>query len=116
MRLRIAVSVIAFYMLTSAATAYAECAWVVWIENSWVGQNTPATEWVVVEAYPGHQDCQKAQAGKINTLAEKDDEYATRTVHGNIVAIRYKVTGNYNNLRVVCLPDTIDPHGPKGGK
>jgi hypothetical protein len=30
MRLRRATLLVAFYLLTSAATAYAECAWVLW--------------------------------------------------------------------------------------
>ena len=46
-------SVIAFSLLTSAATAYAECAWVLWIETGSWPEGTGLCECSVADVEPG---------------------------------------------------------------
>jgi hypothetical protein len=104
-------------LLAFASTAAAECAWVVWVEESWSAtykQDERPTVWTLVEAYPLLADCQNAQAAKIKVLLSRDG----RELHGNIVTRQFPVGYNQSivisYLRVICVPDTIDPRGPKG--
>ena len=63
-------------LLTSAATAGAECAWVLW----WNSAGT----WEPIRTWPTRQKC------------EEDKPHGT-------TALEWR-----------CLPDTVDPRGPKG--
>jgi hypothetical protein len=83
---------VAFSLLTSAATADAECAWVVWAG----AERNPRPiigdpiEWTPVRGFDTKQAC-------VKTATE--------------------ATGNPKNKAWVefrCLPDTVDPRGPKG--
>jgi hypothetical protein len=75
---------VAFYLLTSGATAYAECARVLWA----VGANVALT----LSAWPTRQEC-------VNDQARNAPSYKPKTGE---------------TIRLVCLPDTVDPRGPKG--
>jgi hypothetical protein len=89
---RIASLLVAFYVLTLTATAYAECAWVLWLV-SWPNL------WGVEAAYSladgGQAACERA-ATKGNKRFEKDPRARAA------------------EFRLQCLPDTVDPRGPKG--
>jgi hypothetical protein len=65
-------------------------------------------------AHPLRAECDQAQAAKIKTLAMADGV----EVHGNILARTFSSGYNQSNIirtnRVICLPDTVDPRGPKG--
>ena len=104
-------------LLAFASSAAAECAWVVWVEESWSAtykQDERSTLWTLVEAYPLLADCQNAQAAKIKVLLSRDG----RELHGNIVTRQFPVGYNQSilisYLRVICVPDTIDPRTQKG--
>jgi hypothetical protein len=51
---------VAFYLLTSAATTHAECAWVLWLSET---RPVTGEHWTVLGAYPGteaaHRECEK---------------------------------------------------------
>ena len=81
---------VTFYLLTSAATAYAECAWVLW-ERVRVGV---PEEWQPLDSYEEKKFCDRASIQLIRSMLENDPRRA-----------------NY----LACFPDTIDPRGPKGG-
>ncbi len=68
------------FVLTSAATAYAECAWVLWL-----GERDRAVVW---NGFPSAGEC-KAAAEKMS-----------REFQGA-------------RLELKCLPDTVEPRGPK---
>ncbi len=94
-----------------AGSASAECAWVLWVEESWVvalQRDERPTEWTLVGAFGSQADCHRSQAEKITTLAKGDEAQ----VAFNIVS-KKSPTG-YQDLRVICVPDTVDPRGPKG--
>ena len=75
---------VTFYLFTGAATASAECAWVLW------GVNTSRGIVVFpISAYQSAEECRREQAARD---ADKRSD-----------SIFY----NY-------LPDTVDPRGPKG--
>ncbi len=107
---------VAFYVLTSAATAYAECAWVLW--SSWQGgQHT------VSSTYEDRVGCIRAidrtlirwGGGKftggstpeidLTDLNEGKGRFWTVGRDGKVAGF-----GEY-----LCLPDTVDPRGPKAG-
>src|SRR6266446_4094563 len=74
---------VAFCLLASAASAYAECAWVLWWESttSWSsyrtadakvpGGNISSQEgqsWNILGSYPTNAVCEKQQAWKIEAM------------------------------------------------
>ena len=83
MRLRRASAIVALCLLRLPATAYAECAWVLWA----VGANVAVT----LSAWPTREECVSDQARSAASYTPKTGE----------------------TIRLVCLPDTVDPRGPK---
>ena len=97
---------VAFSLLTSAATAYAECAWVLWTH----AEGNGAEFYRVELARPTRSACDAVARSYIRVL--KEDGFS---VSGGMVAdsevIGHKGT---ERVRYFCLPDAIDPRGPKG--
>ncbi len=89
---------VAFSLLTSAATASAECAWVVWsytVTLSPKGTPDPdSATWTPVASMSNETECRKMARGLPETL--KNPFGGTVTASST------------------CLPDTVDPRGPKG--
>jgi hypothetical protein len=89
---------VAFFLLRSAATASAECAWVVWIK--YVDLRTRQTLWepnsdataVVVDS---RESCRKEMLAVRAHITSYDTQSATA-------------------INATCFPDTVDPRGPKG--
>ncbi len=90
---------IAIYMLTSAATASAECAWVLWERP--VGSDHWSLGHTMHPAFAKKGECERAAQGQnyyelnLATAAEKRGEKLSRSVF-------------------YCFPDTVDPRGLKG--
>jgi hypothetical protein len=99
--------IVAFSLLASAATAYAECAWVLWIRTSptdVTGTIAGAwTPWVTFGATTGAKGC--------DNLVPRDDAKRERAVEATGLVLK---EGQSVNVRWQCLPDTVDPRGPKG--
>jgi hypothetical protein len=99
-RLRGALVIVAFSLLTSAATAYAECAWVLWGRTDRVigtGADTKIqVQWVPVGASTAKTECENALRQWVEGLVKNRPAKATEVP------------------APVCLPDTVDPRGPKG--
>src|SRR5207249_2653045 len=55
---------VALSLLTSAARAYAECAWVLWEDRTQLPQSKP-TSTEPVRAYTTRQDCDRALSGAL---------------------------------------------------
>jgi len=99
---------VAFLLLASAATASAECAWVLWQQQAEVSPGGAVSSsdwtWLTVEANSTEAECRQVLARFDTSLGPKDaDGYATVTSKGKRV-----------RARNVCLPDAVDPRGPKG--
>jgi len=86
MRLRRASVIAALSLLAWAATASAECAWVLWQQS--LPPNSSQYEWDVIEGYPDHASCEQAQVGWFNRAKQRKRDWV--------------------------YPDTVDPRGPKG--
>jgi hypothetical protein len=114
--------IVAFYALTSAATAQAESAWVLW-EHSyevWIDTNKDShrreVSWKKVIAGTAKSDCDDRRAREARAeYYELTGKGAGATLAGSEVGFdqsntRYK--RGYHSFE--CLPDGTDPRGPKG--
>jgi hypothetical protein len=115
---------IALYLLTSAATAYAECAWVLW-EAAVDGLTANSGDWGPQTAAPTYAECKAA--ARERALKEKSRTWSNLesvdmmelTGGGGFKVVqRFRHEGrdrpSYTSWHFNCLPDTIDPRGPKG--
>jgi hypothetical protein len=105
---------VAFYLLASAVavtalgatTAYAECAWVIWRQT--ISGSGMKESWFPEGAVDSHRECE-ASANAKNSVQDrvKDAEQRDFERTGRVPLLSL----NYSWL---CLPDTVDPRGPKG--
>src|SRR2546426_10550642 len=98
---RRATLLVVFSLLTSAATAHAECAWVLWGR---ITTRNPDTDlWNILEAYESRNACERDRPATEQQLTKGAVEL-TRREHPDA-----KIAAS-----VLCLPDTVvDPRGPK---
>jgi len=115
-RLRRPSGIAAMSLLASAATASGECAWVFWLEagnpRTHDSSSRPVSGWGTREA------CEQALTQKLASDSEKDTEMdVTVDRQAGRPRLWMRRKGHSEPLAVfsyVCLPDTIDPRGPKG--
>jgi len=112
-RARRALLLVAFSVLTSAATAHAECAWVLWSET--MGDSAP---WKVVAAWSMESRC---DAERLSAYKSDGMNVGPPGALSSLGVVPPGQTGALSSLsgqtiyrRYVCLPDTVDPRGPKG--
>ena len=95
-------------LIVGTGTAFAECAWVVWAYSL---EKSTGEIYSVELARATKQECDQAVRAYVAVL--KSDGF---TVRGGEPGIP-ELTAQKGTLRVkyFCLPDTVDPRGPKGG-
>jgi hypothetical protein len=110
MRPRAARLLLVLSLLGSAATAHAECAWVLWVRTQVPGQ-APTTS--VLGAYEARAECKNAEREKIAGVRAKSPSAKTKVDRETVWVWNEKsaatITHDY-----YCIPDTVDPRGPKG--
>ena len=111
---RTASLLVAFYILISAATASAERAWVLWV-NEWFDASLDRAP-SDVQAFATRSDClaameQTAQTFKGTMGSEAGIGRDTRSGSGSL-----SVVGKGHSVTIRCLPDTVDPRGAKGNR
>ena len=107
---------LALFLLTSVATANAECAWVFWLEvadpRTHESSSRPVSGWETREA------CEQTLTQKLASDSEKDtDMEVTVDRQAGRPRLWVRRKGHPELLAVytyVCLPDTVDPRGVKG--
>jgi len=107
---------LALSLLSSAATAHAECAWVFWLEAG--DARTHETSSRPVSGWGTREACEQALTQRLAADSVKDTSMDV-TVDPQVGRPRLWVRrkGHPELLAVytyVCLPDTVDPRGPKG--
>src|SRR5262249_940325 len=92
-------------MLGIASSASAECAWVLWSQTTVVNKSMT---WAVQRAY--------AESNQCNVVAQSMAEEFAKTEKGTVTQLRIgpEVVVIGGTVRYACLPDTVDPRGPKG--
>jgi hypothetical protein len=93
---RLASLLVPFSLLASAATAQAECAWILWAGGV---KTSGEAVYAPIEGYPTRAECMKGRS------ASSVDE---------VEQLRRDVAGAGMKLAFTCLPDTVDPRGAKG--
>ena len=115
---RTASLLVAFYLLTSAATAYAECAWVLWETRTATGPTKAGEEPIpigptasdVVRAFANARECEEYLLSYVPILAKG---LRAMTFGGHSI-VQGTASDGFRVNKYVCLPDTVDPRGPKG--
>jgi hypothetical protein len=103
-------------LLGAVPTASAECAWVLWREEEMKIGTRVTADWATPLAYPNQHGCVGAIHDNITRIERERDWSITRAASGTAVEFRTRTEdGNWSAVRLHCLPDTIDPRGPKGG-
>ena len=94
-------------LLASAGAASAECAWVLWarehtvlavMADGHIRSGEPYSDWAVITAFPEYSDCSATAAAQYQMT---------------IKARSRPMTAGETVLMYRCLPDTIDPRGPR---
>ena len=105
-------------LLVFTTSAAAECAWVLWGEST--GAPTYEASDYVVSASNSKQACEEALEKKLTQDRrlfgkDKNTEISTDDLSGR-PRLWIKPKGKNQPplvIRYVCLPDTVDPRGPK---
>ncbi len=100
---------VAFHLLASAATASAECAWVLWSKEV----VSKSARWSIERAASTEAEC-KAEGRKALVFWTRDQPLARVDTDDVSVSLTAK-PGSTVSIYYRCLPDTVDPRGPKGG-
>ena len=93
MRLGVAIVLL---LLTSVSVAHAECAWVLWL-----GTGATYTPFGAYGGNTGEKECKEGVAQLMSDM-RKDAKQMGEFLKAS--------------SRYVCLPDTVEPRGPKGTK
>ena len=99
---RLARLLVAFYLIISATTAYAECAWALWLRND-------SSPWDVLQAFSTAEGCIEAMSKQVAAVEKRNPRVTLDTIGGS-----FSASAKGRILRGQCLPDTVDPRGPKG--
>ena len=104
-----------FCLLAFAASARAECAWVLWSIYAVLTNGGPCRDdgWSPMSAYRSDLDC-TAKLDSLQTSgdhpgAPRDHRWAPTTLDRYMGDPKKEVT----HAKWQCLPDTVDPCGPK---
>jgi hypothetical protein len=104
-------------LLAVATSASAECAWVLWQGRS---VNLGEQQWQSLDGVPEWAGCVEMKLAKHKSLADvKYSPYGDATIVDmkDRVVISSKSDSGEKKVIVIefrCLPDTVDPRGPKG--
>lgn len=88
---------LALLLVAWPAMAVAECGWILWKE-----QPENSGQWDIVRAYTSQPEC-------VNSA----EAQWSRTPPDPSRKLRDLRTGRLEPTRYECLPDTVDPRGPK---
>ncbi len=113
--------VIALLVVAAPLQASAGCSWALWQHISFLFRQpgpAPKEHWAIGEISDSRAECEKKMDAMVKDDAKADPAWS-RSVERNhgLVTVRgaHRERGNEIITSYRCLPDTIDPRGPKGG-
>ena len=113
MRLRRASVIVAFSLLTSTATAYAECAWVLWGNTAVLDGPKSLASVDPTVGYASKEECIRGLAATIKAaVASSTDQ--VRIIDDGPSVIVHSRQQYVIRISYTCLPDTVDPRRAKG--
>jgi len=102
-------------LLALATSASAEGAWVAWVHS--VFQSKGIDGWAPAGAANSLGECKQAgvtaASNTVRRLQAQNDKSTIFKQTGPVIEIAYP-SGASASIVFVCLPDTVDPRGPKG--
>jgi len=108
----------AFCLLTSAATIYAEEAWVLWERST--GPRLHETSMRAVSAWNAREVCEQALTKKLGSDSDLHAKNTNSEVMIDRIAGQPRLWGQTKGhpelttmTTYVCLPDAVDPRAPK---
>jgi hypothetical protein len=120
MRLSRASAIAGLCVFASAATASAECAWVLWVWSEW--DERSGKSWDTEGVWTSQEGC-LSQLGVHKSAAEtaqKEGRGFFKERPSMLTVVNHVPKGEKrgriwgNKFEYRCLPDTVDPRGPKG--
>ena len=106
--------IVAAVLLLVASHAWAECAWMLWMEGTGTLREQTEKVWEVYDTTESQQGCKArlpaAREAMAIMLRGTGDEVSV--LSGGTVR-RLRKNGAEIFYRFQCLPDTVDPRGPK---
>jgi hypothetical protein len=93
-------------------SAWAECAWLLWAERARGAGTIPSASYEVSNAYATREECGVA----VRITAESFRKSNPTGKMYQAKSSPYEVYVEYapgEGIRYFCLPDTVDPRGPK---
>lgn len=120
---RIILSVIIFFLIT--ANAYADCAWILWINSELMtsSKNEGArrnVEWQLVKAWPSFNECDGHKRHVWTVYAKRAEQQRGEgeNVSFEFLYIEHKpdeqggdFLGGGTTYKFQCIPESIDPRG-----
>jgi hypothetical protein len=102
-------------LLGLGSSASAKGAWVAWVHA--VFQSESIDKWEPAGAASSLGECNltavTAASNAVRKLRAQNDTGTTFTQTGGVIELTYR-SGERASIVFVCLPDTVDPRGPKG--
>jgi hypothetical protein len=100
-------------LLALATSASAECAWVLWLNHTGVVTGEEIDLWIPLHASTDNPNCQQVLAATLqaNSRPANPGDLVTLRASNTIDVV---TTAGPHTLVYVCLPDTVDPRGPRG--
>jgi hypothetical protein len=102
-----------FGLLLFATSASAECAWVFWETSD---SSRSSSTWVV-SAWETKPACEQALAQKVQSDSAPRGKGEVTVDHiAGKPRVSWRLGSEISFSTYTCLPDTVDPRGPKGTK